>query len=407
VAYGGVANMDDRIPATWNAGAHRLWLAADKQGAIAGVLAALNSFGEVKPLPLVLQLVYYVFLLGDYRAAADFLERVRPYYPRDVDLLVNLGVAYGRCGDAARSADCMHQLIAIDPGNVMAHDSLASSLSKLGRHDEAKRAGTRALELKDAMTRSVRHAIRVPAEGLARFLSHGPRINIISFSLWGANPRYLRGAMDNALQAPLVYPGWRLRYHVDNSVPRDLQDALAECGAEIVHEPDDRPLRERLAWRFKVANDPHVGRFLVRDVDSVVNPREAWAVGAWLASDRWFHAMRDWWTHTDLMLAGMWGGVAGVLPNLAAMLQRYRSPTMETPNIDQHFLGDQVWPLIRDHCLVHDRCFTPSGARPWALPDPPGDMHVGQDEYAVRSKEQAARLGNWIDRVPSLGAGRG
>lgn len=399
--------MDDRVPSTWNGEAHRQWLALDKQGAIGTVLAALNACGLVKPLPLVLQLVYYVFLLGDYRAVADFLERVRPHYPRDVDLLVNLGVAYGRSGDHARAADCMRELVAIDPANVVAHDSLASSLSKLGLHEEAQRAGTRALELKDASTRSVRRSIRLPAKDTARFLANGPNINVISFSLWGANPRYLRGAIDNALQAPLIYPGWRLRYHVDSSVPGDLRDALIELGAEIVLEPDDRPMRERLAWRFAVANDPKVGRFLVRDVDSVVNAREAWAVGQWLASDRWFHAMRDWWTHTDLLLAGMWGGVAGVLPNVSAMLRRYRSPTMETPNIDQHFLRDQVWPLIREHCLVHDRCFRPPGAQPWALPEPPDNVHVGQDEFSVRSIDQEARLGSWMERVPSLGARRG
>ncbi len=29
--------------------------------------------------------------------------------------------------------------------------------------------------------------------------------------------------------------------------------------------------------------------------------------------------------------------------------------TMDTPNIDQIFLRDRVWPLIRGQCLVHDR----------------------------------------------------
>jgi len=28
---------------------------------------------------------------------------------------------------------------------------------------------------------------------------------------------------------------------------------------------------------------------------------------------------------------------------------------MDTPNIDQIFLRDRVWPLLRGQCLVHDR----------------------------------------------------
>ena len=48
--------------------------------------------------------------------------------------------------------------------------------------------------------------------------------------------------------------------------------------------------------------------------------------------------MRDWWTHTDLVLAGMWGGVAGVLPDLRTMFNKYRSRHAETPHWDQWFL---------------------------------------------------------------------
>jgi hypothetical protein len=37
-------------------------------------------------------------------------------------------------------------------------------------------------------------------------------------------------------------------------------------------------------------------------------------------------AIRDGWTHTDLMLAGMWGGVAGALPDLQTQADRYVPP---------------------------------------------------------------------------------
>ena len=87
-------------------------------------------------------------------------------------------------------------------------------------------------------------------------------------------------------------------------VPAEVRARLAQLGADVRLEPSGQPMREKLAWRFKVANDPSVGRFLVRDVDSVIGEREKAAVDAWLASDKWFHVMRDWWTHTDLILAG-------------------------------------------------------------------------------------------------------
>jgi hypothetical protein len=126
------------------------------------------------------------------------------------------------------------------------------------------------------------------------------------------------------------------------------------------------------------------------------------AVNAWLASDRWFHVMRDWWTHTDVMLAGMWGGVSGVLPPLTEMLEHYRSPSFETPNIDQWFLRDQVWAYVRQSCLVHDRCFSPPGANPWPIAAPQGIDHVGHNEYNAHRSDQAGRLAPWARRVPSL-----
>ena len=161
-------------------------------------------------------------------------------------------------------------------------------------------------------------------------------------------------------------------------------------------------MREKLCWRFQVANDAGVGYFLVRDVDAVIDQREAQAVEAWLRSGKWFHSIRDWWTHTDVILAGMWGGVAGVLPTMTTMLAKYRSRDVETPNIDQWFLRDRIWAFVRKSCLVHDRCFRPAGAE--RLPPVPDDeRHIGQDEYAARGPEQERLLRAWITEYPCLG----
>jgi hypothetical protein len=65
-------------------------------------------------------------------------------------------------------------------------------------------------------------------------------------------------------------------------------------------------------------------------------------------------AIRAGLTHTDFILAGMWGGVAGALPDLQTLADRYASPTIETPHIDQFFLRDCVWQYVRHSCLVHD-----------------------------------------------------
>lgn len=145
-------------------------------------------------------------------------------------------------------------------------------------------------------------------------------------------------------------------------------------------------------WRFEVIGEPQVARFLVRDADSLINTQERAAVDEWLASDRYFHVMRDWYTNTDLILAGLWGGVGGVLPPLKQLAARFKPFRMNTRNYDQDFLRMAVWPTVRRSCLTHDGyfdCLDSKPFPPWGRL-PPG-AHVGQDWRSRALRPAAAR----------------
>ena len=116
--------------------------------------------------------------------------------------------------------------------------------------------------------------------------------------------------------------------------------------------------------------------------------KERVAVDAWLRSDFHFHAMRDWYTHTDLLLAGMWGGVGGILPSPAALLRGYSFWRMENNHIDQDLLTETIWPAVRRNVLIHDSIFQPClGSVPFPpfgnLPD---GHHIGQNAFLHFSK---------------------
>jgi hypothetical protein len=390
------------LPQGWDEAAQRHWLAGARQPAIDAVLARINAALPPKPVGLVLQFAYYLFLCGDAATAAQVLSMGRAAHPRHPELLQNLAVCLSRAGRPAEATGAWRDFLAVAPETPLAHDGLAACHYALGQFDAAAAAGTRALVLKDAQHGRPRPGWRLPAGTPEAFAAAPGKRPVVAFSLWGANPRYLRGALDNALAMPTVYPGWQMRCHVDDTVPPELREALAGLGVDLRHEPAGQSARRKLCWRFGVANDPAVGRFLVRDIDSLVGPRERAAVDAWIASDRWFHVMRDWWVHTDLVLAGLWGGVAGVLPDLGALLDAYAPAHMETPNIDQWFLRDELWGCLRQSVLVHDRCFAVPGAQPWPLPAPPGNVHVGQDVFSARRAKQEERLHDWLPRLRCL-----
>jgi tetratricopeptide (TPR) repeat protein len=401
-----------RLPEGWLAQAQTLWESDQADAAIQTALGAVNA-SETQGVPsarLYEQVGFYLSSKGHLADALRLLERAHQIDPNHIETLRNLSVLAGRLHKNARSVSWAQKALALAPDDCVSLDMLASGLRFLNRFGEASAAGTRSLLLKEqtALATAPKRpdwdlpALR-PSAGQRQMAD---RLNVIAFSLWGAQPRYLRGALRNVLAAPQVMPGWTLRFYLDNTVPAECVGILREHGAQIVMHTSEKPasLRQRLAWRFLVANDTGVGYFLCRDADAVISAREALAVNAWLDGAAHFHVIRDWWTHTDLMLAGMWGGVAGVLPSIKIMLRLYQSAALETGNIDQWFLRDRVWPLVRHSVCVHDRLFSMPGTQPVPGPLPPfgSSEHIGQNEHAVSAEAQAQALRPWLDRFAWL-----
>lgn len=382
------------LPKGWDAEAHKEWEAGRRAEAVGRILTVLHN-ARPATAEMALQAGYYLFLIGDHPLARQILEAVRATNPDHLELLLNLAVLQDRTKDPAAARATLEHYVALGGSDPNAFDGLCAACHRTGDDDSAREWGRRSIAEKTKLA-----ARKAPALKLGKPRETGAKV--ISFSLWGPNPRYLRGALHNCVRAGVVYPGFRCRFYVDASVPADLLDALAAQGAELIVDEGEPSQRRKLTRRFLAADDPAVAVYLVRDCDSLINAREAVAVGEWLDSGKAIHAMRDWWTHTDPMLAGMWGGLGGVLPPLEPMIEDYKAGVLETPNWDQWFLRDRIWPGVREVALVHDRLFATEGARPFPGPSPAGNLHVGQNEFVVRGEQQARELAPFKAKVPSL-----
>ena len=385
-------------PVSWHRAAAADWAAGAREAALDRCLQALDS--DLDPSPdAFIQPGFYAFELERFDIATAVLERGLSKFPTHPMILLSLGSSYSRWRKHERAIPLLERFLALGHVDASAYDALAMSCSAIGDTVRARRFGTMALDAKDALTKD-RHgspSLNPPGDAASRR-------KIISFSLFGSHPRYLRGALHNVLAARTLYPGWTCRFTVDDSVDATLLKVMTEEGAEIVQDDSgDHDLRHRLSRRFLVSDDPDVGYFLVRDCDSVVSAREAAAVAEWLGSGLPFHAMRDYYTHTDPLLAGMWGGIAGVFPDMKNAIAHYREATPLNLNWDQFFLRDRVWPAIRNDVMVHDRYFTAHRARPFPTATPAGEQHVGQDENTTNPIDQAAALLRYAGRVPALG----
>ena len=303
---------------------------------------------------------------GDLAQAERLLIEGLALEPGRTDLLYNLGLTRIDAGRPAEAVAPLLQATRTPNAHPEIFANLARAYLSIGRREEALRHGEETLRRKDRHARAAFEARGLrPLAPIAapRFDPSRPEQNIIAFSLWGSKPTYVEGAIANAQLTSKLYPGWTCRIYVDNTVPHEALERMRKAGAQIAV----MPLADRhygLFWRFFAADDPNVRYFLCRDADSRLNSQEAQATNAWLESGKTFHVMRDAPYHMELMLAGLWGGVAGRLSGIREWINRFYRST-EHRWIDQDFLRLEVWPRIRGEVLIHDSNYTLFGARPF------------------------------------------
>ena len=176
---------------------------------------------------------------------------------------------------------------------------------------------------------------------------------IISFSLWGENPKYTIGAIKNAELAKLIYPDWTCRFYCGKSVPNNIIDELKKFNNVEVIEMGENGDWTGMFWRFFACEDSDV--MLSRDTDSRLSLREKMAVDEWLNSDKDFHIMRDHPAHSAPIMGGMWGARGNILKDIKKMIDEYQKGDFW--QVDQNFLRQKIYPLVKDKSFVHDEFF--------------------------------------------------
>jgi hypothetical protein len=174
--------------------------------------------------------------------------------------------------------------------------------------------------------------------------------HIISFSLYGNNPKYTHNAIINAMTAEVVYPGWICRFHYDKTVPENILSILRSFkNVELVERTAVRENNSRMLWRFYDASDPTVAVMISRDCDSWLSLREALSVKKWLLSDKGVHILRDHCYHSQKIMGGMFGIKRDAVANMKQLCDAYTVSN----DYDQGFLASIVYPNILVNVMVH------------------------------------------------------
>jgi hypothetical protein len=226
----------------------------------------------------------------------------------------------------------------------------------------------------------------------------------------GASARYADGALANAELVRQVFPGWVMRVYHDTSVPAPLLQELKKLGVEL-RDMTSSGLTNQMTWRFTVASDATVERFIIRDLDSRLSIREKVAVDEWVISGKRFHVMRDHPSHSLYpMSGGMWGGTHEAVPEMLSMVKGQHLSSAYVADMD--FLTKVIWPLAQKSVMQHDAfsCLNKGyGKTGWPMPRIGGE-HIGSvymDKYSDLRGEDVRLLMVALQSQPAACKDRG
>jgi len=182
----------------------------------------------------------------------------------------------------------------------------------------------------------------------------GKPMNLVSYALYGSQPKYLLGAVENARYWKNLDGTWQPIFYCDASVPLDILKEL-EAHSAIIEMAQKGWHSNGMFWRFKAAYELDFDILIVRDVDSRISLRELSAVDDWIQSNKYFHIMRDHPHHRAPILGGMWGVKGDFLKYSTAW--NHQIEFGNHLGEDQNFLRKYLYPQIKHDALVHDPFF--------------------------------------------------
>ena len=273
-------------------------------------------------------------------------------------LYEHMAFAYLLLGEHRLSRLFYEQTLQLKPNNMYAMANLAHVLFELGERDRAVLVGRSAMQEKDQdACAAVTPGISTKELGPP----YGGMQNVVVFSLFGDDPRYCETAILNVLSVQQNLPKFQCRFYVDDTVPCEILRRLEMLGAHCVHMGPNASRYPGTFWRFLAMDDPTLDCVVVRDVDALLDNRDAQCILEWQQSSFPFHILRDDCCHTELIMAGMFGIRSGTIRNTVQIIDSFvdtdRTKAASRYS-DQLFLRTKVWPLIRDKALTHDRIYS-------------------------------------------------
>lgn len=120
---------------------------------------------------------------------------------------------------------------------------------------------------------------------------------IVSFSLFGSEPKYYIGAEKNIIEINNFLPNWEVRiYYHENMILDGKVEYLSNLGATLINVKDivlgnKESIHYPFFWRFLSFFEKTPS--IVRDLDSRFSDREIQYINQWMSGERDYFIIRD------------------------------------------------------------------------------------------------------------------
>lgn len=185
---------------------------------------------------------------------------------------------------------------------------------------------------------------------------------IISYSLYGNNLKYLIGAIKNAIIAQRIMKEFTLLFYIGKSVPEWCTTTLSLFDNVNLIYMDGTEDSSAMFWRFH-AFALEADYVLIKDADARLSLRDKYAHQEFVDSGLDFHIVKDHPIGHDIDILGGSFSIKGKAVNdIYELMSDY--PITGDYGCDQNFLRDKIYDRAKLSMLVHDAYFNTSSLHP-------------------------------------------
>lgn len=185
-------------------------------------------------------------------------------------------------------------------------------------------------------------------------------MKVFSFSVFGDNPIYKKGFLNNIIPIKKYFPDWKIFLYVPENYDEDYIQTVLKENVFVFKMKNENYFN--CTWRFNAIINENVDVMVCRDADSRVSERDFYAIEEWLNSGYNYNIIRDHPIgHHWSINAGMWGAKkTDFIVKIGDMLENFKRQNellINNNTFDQIFLRQIIYPNIVNESLVHDEYF--------------------------------------------------